>query len=49
MKVIAIEGNKDEVDKVYNHLKEIIDMNRIDQLYSNKAKYVYAFLLLLIS
>ena len=30
MKVIAIEGNKDEVDKVYNHLKDIIVMNRID-------------------
>ena len=30
MKVIAIEGNKDEVDKVYNHLKEIIDNNKID-------------------
>ena len=30
MKVIAIEGNKNEVDSVYNHLKEIIDMNRID-------------------
>ena len=30
MKVIAIEGNKDEVDKVYNHLKNIIDINRID-------------------
>ena len=30
MKVIAIEGNKDEVDRIYNHLKDIIDMNRIN-------------------
>ncbi len=30
MRVIAIEGNKDEVDRIYNHLKDIIDMNRIN-------------------
>lgn len=30
MKVIAIEGNKKEVDNVYNSLKEIIDINKVD-------------------
>lgn len=30
MKVIAIEGNRKEVDSVYNCLKEIIDTNKVD-------------------
>ena len=30
MNVVAIEGNKDEVDNIYNELKVIIDSNIIN-------------------
>ena len=30
MNVVAIEGNKDEVDSIYNELKEVIDNNIIE-------------------
>ena len=30
MNVVAIEGNKDEVDNIYNKLKVIIDSNIVN-------------------